>query len=228
MAPPQGTGGWSPDARTLLRVLVATAAAATFLALLLSGSIPSSERVRELGEDLGWAGPLLWPALFGVLNLMVPWAILAGASGLLFGTAVGTGLALAGIMVASSLQFTIARTGAGEPLRRRLLARVPRLDSMLQRNGFLTIFYSRIVPGLAWGPVNYAAGVARVRLRDLLLATVAGGTPKVFAYVALGGNLDDLSRPEARVAIAVMVVLAVVGLTIARRQFAARAAPGPS
>ena len=76
--------------------------------------------------------------------------------------------------------------------------------------------------------MNYAAGVARVRLRDLLLATVAGGTPKVFAYVALGGNLDDLSRPEAKVAIGVMVALALAGLAIARRQFAQRPQSGPT
>ena len=209
---------------TALRVVLVVVAVAALLALLLTGSIPSAERVRDLGESLGWAGPLLWPALFAVLNLFVPWGILAGATGLLFGTAAGTPLALAGILVAASLQFSIARAGAGETLRRRVLERVPRLDAMLERNGFLTIFYSRIIPGLAWGPVNYAAGVSRVRLRDLLLATVAGGTPKVFAYVALGGNLDDLSRPEAKVAIGVMVALALVGLLIARRQFAQRPA----
>jgi len=212
----------------VLRLVLVAAAVAAFAALLLTGSVPSAQQVRDLGEGLGWAGPALWPVLFGVLNLMVPWVVLAGATGLLFGTAAGTPLALAGILVAASIQFSIARAGAGEPLRRRLLERVPRLDAMLERNGFLTIFYSRIIPGLAWGAVNYAAGVARVRLRDLLLATVAGGTPKVFAYVALGGNLDDLSRPEAKVAIGVMVALALAGLAIARRQFAQRPHSGPT
>jgi uncharacterized membrane protein YdjX (TVP38/TMEM64 family) len=103
----------------------------------------------------------------------------------------------------------------------RVLERVPRLDAMLERNGFLAIFYSRIVPGVSWGVVNYAAGIARVRLRDVLAATVIAGTPKVYAYVALGGNLDDLSRPEAVVAICLWVALAIAGLFVARRQFKA-------
>ena len=103
-----------------------------------------------------------------------------------------------------------------------MLARARRVDALLERNGFLAVFYSRIVPGLAWGAVNYAAGLARVRLRDVLLATVAGGTPKVFAYVALGGSFDDLSRPEALVAIGLLVALGLAGLFVARRQFAAR------
>ena len=211
-----------------LRLAVVAAAVAAFLIVLLTGSLPSAGEVRDLGESLGWAAPLLWPPLFALLNMLVPWGILAGATGLLFGTAGGTALALAGILLASTLQFSIARAGVGERLRGHMLDRVPRLDAMLENNGFLTIFYSRIVPGLAWGPVNYAAGVARVRLRDVLLATVAGGTPKVFAYVALGGNLDDLSRPEAKVAIGVMVALALVGLVIARRQFADRPRSGPA
>lgn len=211
---------------TALRLGLVAVAVAVFLVLLLTGTVPSAQEVRDLGESLGWAGPVLWPAIFGVLNFMVPWGILAGASGLLFGTALGTPLALAGILVAATLQFTVARLGAGEALRGRLLERLPRIDTMLEANGFLTIFYSRIIPGVAWGPVNYAAGVARVRLRDVLLATVAGGTPKVFAYVALGGNLDDLSSPEAKVAIGVMIALALVGLVIARRQFVRRPRSG--
>jgi len=222
MEPEQSGAGRAFSAAALLRVVLLAGAGATFAVLLLRGAIPSTQEVRDFGEGLGWAGPVVWPVVFGALNFMVPWGILAGATGLLFGTGAGTPLAVAGILVAASLQFTVARAGAGEAFRRRVQARVPRLDAMLADNGFLTVFYTRIIPGFAWGPVNYAAGVARVRLRDLLLATLAGGTPKVFAYVALGGNLDDLSRPEAKVAIGVMVALAIAGLVIARRQFGRR------
>jgi hypothetical protein len=38
--------------------------------------------------------------------------------------------------------------------------------------------------------------------------------------VALGGNLDDLSSTEAKIAIALLVVMAVVGAFLARRQLA--------
>ena len=215
-----------PWGRIVLRVALAALAVAALVALLTSAApLPSADRVRDLGEELGWVAPVVWPPLFAVLNLLVPWGILAGATGLLFGTAAGTPLALGGVLLAAALQFSIARAAVGEQVRHRLLRRVPRLDAMLDRHGFLACFYSRVIPGLAWGPVNYAAGIARVRLRTLLLATVAGGTPKVFAYVALGGSLDDLSRPEAKVAIGLLVVLALAGVVIARRGFAGRPAP---
>ena len=211
----------------VLRVALVVLAAVAFIAVVASGSLPSPDEVRDLGESLGWVAPVIWPPLFAALNMLVPWGILAGATGLLFGTAVGTPLALAGVLMASAVQFSLARVGAGEELRNRMLRRVPRLDAMFKDNGFLAIFYSRIIPGLAWGPVNYAAGVARVRLRDVLLATVAGGTPKVFAYVALGGSFDDLSSPEAIVAIGLMVALALAGLVILRRGLPRRPPPLP-
>ena len=206
-----------------LRVAVVVIVAAGLAALALSGVAPSSDELRDWGDDLGAAGPLLWPLVFALVNFVVPWPILAGATGAVFGTAAGTPIALAGVLLAATLQFALARTTAGEHLRGRAQARLPRLDALLARNGFLAVFYSRIVPVVPWAVVTYAAGLARVRLRDLLLGTVAGGTPKIFAYVALGGSFDDLSRPEALVALGMLVALALAGLVIARRQF--KAAP---
>ena len=47
--------------------------------------------------------------LFVVVNFVIAWPILAGAAGLLFGTAVGTPLALAGVTAASLTQMFVAR-----------------------------------------------------------------------------------------------------------------------
>jgi uncharacterized membrane protein YdjX (TVP38/TMEM64 family) len=71
-----------------------------------------------------------------------------------------------------------------------------------------------------WGIVNYSAGLIHFRYRDLALGTVVGGAPKVFAYVALGGSLSDLTSPEAVVAVSLLVVLAVTGALFLRRQIA--------
>ena len=209
-------------------VLRAVAIAVTLGALVaigVTGSVPSTGRVREFGDSLGGVAPFVWPFVLALINLLVPWPITAGATGLLFGTALGTPLALAGVLIQAVIQFVLARSVAGEDLRERVLARVPRISAALERNGFLAAFYSRIVPGVPWGIVNLAVGLSRVRLTHLLLATLVGGSPKVFAYVALGGSFGDLDRPEAIVAIALLAVLAVGGLVLARRGVTAREAP---
>jgi uncharacterized membrane protein YdjX (TVP38/TMEM64 family) len=82
------------------------------------------------------------------------------------------------------------------------------------------VMESRIVPLLPWGIVNFSAGLTRLRYRDLALGTVVGAAPKVFAYVALGGSLDDLTSPEAIVAIVLLVTMAGLGALFVRRQIA--------
>src|SRR3954465_12501170 len=56
-------------------------------ALALTGNIPSSNEVRDFVDDLGALGPILYVPLFVLVNFVVAWPILAGAAGLLFGTA---------------------------------------------------------------------------------------------------------------------------------------------
>ena len=57
----------------------------------------------------------------------------------------------------------------------------------------------------------------------MAMGTAVGAAPKVFAYVALGGSLSNLSAPEVKVAVGVLVVLGVVGIVVARRRMTGEA-----
>lgn len=196
-----------------------------FLAVALTGSIPTADEIRDRGEDLGALAVLLCVPAFVLLNFAIAWPILAGASGLLFGTLAGTPVSLAGVLGAALAQMAIARHLAGEHAGNLLPRRVRALEAFLQRRGAVAVAQSRIVPALPWGPVNYAAGLTTLRFRDMALGTVTGGAPKVFAYTALGGSLANLDSIEAKVAIGLMVVVAIAGLVVARRELGA-ARPG--
>jgi uncharacterized membrane protein YdjX (TVP38/TMEM64 family) len=76
------------------------------------------------------------------------------------------------------------------------------------------------VPLLPWGIVNYSAGLTRLHYRALALGTLIGGAPKVFAYTALGGSLDNLASPEAIAAVVLLAALALAGALFVRRQIA--------
>jgi len=152
--------------------------------------------------------------------LFFPGQALAGTAGLLFGIPLGTAVALAGAVSAATLQMSITRYIARNQVGRLLPERVRRIDDFLERRGFLAVLYVRIVPGLPYVPVNYGAGLTRLRLRDMAAGTAVGGLPKTFAYVALGGSIDDLSRPEAKVAIGMLVAIGISGLFLARRELA--------
>ena len=79
-------------------------------ALWLAGLAPSREG-RRTGATTSVPPAAAVAAVFAVVNLVVPWPLVAGATGLVFGTAAGTPLALAGVLLGSTLQFLIARTG---------------------------------------------------------------------------------------------------------------------
>ena len=189
-----------------------------FAALVLTGNLPSSEEAHDFVDGLGPFAPVLFVPLFVAVNFLVTWPILAGAGGLLFGTAVGTPLVLAGVMLASLAQMAVARRLAGEHRGRFLPERTKRIENFLTENGAVAVMESRIVPLLPWGVVNYSAGVTHLAYRAMAVGTIVGGSPKVFAYTALGGSLDDLTSPEALVAIGLLVILGLAGaLFVGRR-----------
>ena len=208
----------------LLRLgLLAGAVIAVFLAGTATGGLPSAERIRDWVEDFGVAGPLVFVALAATLNcVFVPGPMLAGAAGLLFGTALGTPVALAGAVGAATLQLLIARHVARRQVQAILPARVRRLDDFLERRGFFAVFYARLAPAIPYVLTNYGAGLTRLPLSHMVAGTALGAGPKTFAYVALGGSLDNLGSPEALIAIALLLTMAVGGAVFARSHIRGR------
>ena len=93
-------------------VLYAATVGVVFAIAVANGWIPSSDEARDFGDSLGPAAPFLYVPLFVLANFLIAWMILAGAAGLLFGTAAGTPLALAGVTLAASRRW---RSHAGSP-----------------------------------------------------------------------------------------------------------------
>ena len=210
-----------PAARRLALLRVASFLAlvlVVFVVVAVTGSFPSADELRDRGEGLGTLAVFLFVPAFVLLNFVITWPILAGAGGLLFGTAAGTPLALAGLLGAALTQMAVARYLAGEQAGRLLPRRVRALEGFLQRRGAVAVMETRIVPALPYGAVNYAAGLTRLRFRDMTVGTVIGAAPKVFGYTALGGSLGNLYAPEAKIAIALLVVVAIAGAVLVRRE----------
>ena len=144
----------------------------------------------------------------------VPGAVLAGASGLLFGAALGAVLAVVSATLGATLAFLLARAGAKRPYRALATARVTRWTTRIERRGFLAVMYARLAPGAPFALVSYAAGITRIRLVAFAAATALAAAPCAFAYAALGGNLHNYTSPPALAAIAVLAATTIVGPAI--------------
>lgn len=178
----------------------------------------SSEGVRDAVDGVGPLAPLVFIAFSAALTVAcVPGPLLAGAAGLLFGTALGTPTAIVSATLGATLAAGISRRFGAGALDELSGRRVTALQDWIAARGFLAVLYARILPGVPYSLVNYAAGLTRVPLAVFALATAVGCAPRAFAYVALGGSLDDLGSPEAIVAFSVLIAMALVGMAFALR-----------
>jgi uncharacterized membrane protein YdjX (TVP38/TMEM64 family) len=173
------------------------------------------------------AGPPLFVVGGIALNcLFVPLPVIAGAAGLVFGTAAGTAIGVVVAAGSATVQLLAGRRLAGERAELLLGRRGSAAATFVARRGFWTVLYVRLIPGLPFNMLNYAAGLSRLRARDVFAGTGLGFAPRTFAYAAVGGSLSRLDSTEARVAIVVGVVMAVAGALLARRQIAAERRAG--
>lgn len=199
---------------------LAAALAACVATLALSGSL-SAGSVRGWVDGYGAAGPLVFIAVSASLTVVLfPGPVLAAASGLLFGTALGTPVSIASATLGAALAFSLSRWWAHDAVVALSGRRLAALRAWVGRRGFLTVLYARIAPGVPYTLVNYAAGLTPIALRSFVAATAIGAAPRAFAYTALGGSLGNLRSPEAYVAVAVLVVMALAGIVLGRRDLA--------
>lgn len=211
-------------ARVVGLVLLIGAIAA---AVMTSGGV-GPERVREVVDDFGVWAPLAFIAVSAILGVgFFPGPFLAAAAGLMFGPVMGVPVSLCAAVVGAVLAFIIARHTAHDAVDALQGPRLARLRAWMSRRGFVAVLYARLIPGVPFTTVSYAGGLSGITLRAFALATALGAAPRTYAYVTLGGTWGDWGSPASLVAMATIVVLAVVGIALVRRDRASEAAGHP-
>ena len=106
---------------------------------------------------------------------------------MLFGAVWGLALTITGTALAALAAYGLVRW-VGGPLVARHEHRpgFAWVRARLDRSGLLAMVSLRLLPMVPFSVLNYAAGVARVRLVPYLLGTVLGVLPGTVAIVVLG------------------------------------------
>jgi len=200
----------SLDARTvrLLRVVVFMIAATAFgLLYILSGGF-RSEVNRALGLlgrgdiaglrdyilSYGFWAPVAscFLMILQALVAPVPSFLITFANGLAFGVFWGWMLSLLGHVLAAAVCFWISRSLGRVPVE-VLVGRtgLQSADRWFARWGMYAVFVGRLVPGVAFDVISYAAGLTRMRFRNFLVATALGILPQTFLYSYLGRQAPE-------------------------------------
>lgn len=198
------------------RLLLLALGVAVLFALALWLLPHSKDGLRDLVDS---AGP------FAVVAALVLWCVatpalisgplLALATGLMFGAAVGSGIAVAGATLGAIISFAIARRVGGEGLG-ALGGRAARWTKAIESRGFRSMLCLRALPAMPATIISYGAGLSRIGLWDFTLATLIVAAPRGIAYALLGSAASERSALLVALPTIVLVVVAVLGIALAR------------
>ena len=211
-------------------VAVLAAAVVAVLAIRTGGAGGVRAEVAAAGA---WA-PLLFVALQAVVTITpLPRIMFTVAAGVLFGSVWGLALTITGTALAALAAYGLVRWVGGPIVaRHEHRAGFAWVRARLDRSGLLAMVSLRLLPMVPFSVLNYAAGVARVRLAPYLVGTVLGVLPGTIAIVVLGDAVTSGDVNPALFAVSFAgAALGLAGATIAARRVhpeAAAASPPPA
>jgi uncharacterized membrane protein YdjX (TVP38/TMEM64 family) len=228
------------DARTvrLLRLGLLLATAALFGLLYLASSGFRSEVNQALGLlgrgdiaglrdyilSFGLWAPVASCFLMVLQALVapVPSFLITFANGLAFGVFWGWMLSLFGHVLAAAVCFGISRSLGRVPVE-VLVGKtgLESADRWFARWGLYAVFAGRLIPGIAFDVISYAAGLTRMRFRSFIIATALGIFPQTFLYSYLGRQAPEyagLFLVTSALVVAGVVAVAVVRYRRERRR----------
>lgn len=163
-----------------------------------------------------WAAPA-FVLVFALATLaFFPKPLLNAAAGVLFG-AEGLALAVAGTTLGAVLAFLLGRSLGREAIRPLLRKKaLAALDRRLTDQGFRSMLLLRIVPGIPFQMVNFAAAFSGIRLWPFAAATAVGVLPGTAAYVVAGASASEPTSPAFLISTTVMIAMVVITLVSLR------------
>ena len=152
----------------------------------------------------------------------VPSFLITFANGLAFGVFWGWMLSLFGHVLAAAVCFGISRSLGRVPVE-VLVGRtgLQSADRWFARWGVYAVFVGRLIPGVAFDVISYAAGLTRMRFRTFIFATTLGIFPQTLLYSYLGQRAPEyvgLFLVTSGLVVAGVVAVAVVRYRRERRR----------
>jgi len=139
----------------------------------------------------------MWAPLFFILVytlgvcLFVPGSLLTALGAVIFGAYLGFLYVWIGAMVGSSAAFWIGRTLGREFAASMIGDRLRRYDDAIERNGFATVLYLRLVY-FPFSLMNFGMGLTKVRFRDYFVGTGLGIIVGTFIFTFFIGTLKEV------------------------------------
>ncbi|WKK61555.1 TVP38/TMEM64 family protein [Corynebacterium sp. P3-F1] len=198
--------------RARWKLVALVVALAAFIAAWMLIDVPSLPQLRAWSDQTGaWFPVVFWLLYVVVTQFPIPRTLLTVSAGVLFGAVEGILLALTATTVSAVISLLLVRFLLRDWVEPRLThPAVQRINARLEERGWLAITSLRMIAGVPFSVLNYAAALTRVPVVPFAAATFVGSAPGTILVTLFGETLTGDPDP---VFIAIMLVLAVVGLS---------------
>ncbi|WP_066064804.1 TVP38/TMEM64 family protein [Neobacillus soli] len=124
---------------------------------------------------------------------VIPFPVLAGVIGAVFGTAQGLIISLTGSMAGTMGFFFLSRYGFRDFAREKLLKfkKVQEYEEFLNRNSFVAILTCRLIPVIPAPVVNIICGLSNVKWLTFFIASTIGKIPNVLLLSFAGASFSN-------------------------------------
>jgi uncharacterized membrane protein YdjX (TVP38/TMEM64 family) len=121
---------------------------------------------------------------------LIPFPVLAGIIGAVFGTKEGVWISLIGSMVGTMGFFFLSRYGFRDAAQSRLekYPKVKEYEEFLTRNSFIAILISRLIPIIPAPVVNIICGLSQVNWLSFFIASMIGKIPNIILLSFVGAS----------------------------------------
>lgn len=148
--------------------------------------------IIEAGGGLSVAVSMLLVSIC-VFFPVVPFILLVGIIGVVFGTVPAAAITLGGVLIGTNIMFLMARFGFRDYAQRTLdkYPKAKEYEDFFEKNAFLSILGVRVVPVIPTQAVNILSGVSKVPWAIFFLATAIGSIPRILVFAFVGSSFGE-------------------------------------
>ena len=225
--------------RTLIKALILLALAGISIGLVEISPIRAHLVLDQFQRIIGEAG-LMGPALLVIFCavgtcLFVPVTVFVGIGAAMFGPYLGFACVCPGAFAGAVISFLAARRLGRAFVCSLIGDRLRNYDDLIERNGFKAVLSLRLM-FVPFAPVNYGAGLTKVRFWDYFFATALGEAATIFVTtffigeireIWISGDLGRLFSARMALSLGFLVALALIAKLV-QRKYESRLAPSLS
>ena len=151
---------------------------------------------------------------------IIPFPVLAGTIGAVFGTANGLIISLTGSMIGTMGFFFLSRYGFRDFAQEKLkkYPKVLEYEQVLNRNSFFAILTCRLIPVIPAPVVNMVCGLSKVRWFIFFIASAIGKIPNVLLLSYAGAAFTSNKLFSIGLYAAYLVVVFLINFVIVYRR----------